>query len=66
MLLRVLVQAAPARLDLTAIQTELAGIFGAVDVHDLYAWTRTSDIEDATPRLPDRTGAAVKQRVASC
>jgi len=49
--LRVLVQAAPARLDLTAMQSELAGIGGVVDVHDLHVWTLTSDMEVATAHL---------------
>ena len=49
--LRVLVQAAPARLDLTAMQSELAGIGGVVDVHDLHVWTLTSDVEVATAHL---------------
>ena len=49
--LRVLVQAAPARLDLTAMQAELAGIGGVVDVHDLHVWTLTSDMEVATAHL---------------
>jgi cobalt-zinc-cadmium efflux system protein len=48
---RVLVQAAPARLDLTALQAELAGIGGVVDVHDLHVWTLTSDMEVATAHL---------------
>ena len=49
--LRVLVQAAPARLDLTAMQAELAGIGGVVDVHGLHVWTLTSDMEVATAHL---------------
>ncbi len=49
--LRVLVQAAPARIDLTALQVELAGIGGVVDVHDLHVWTLTSDMEVATAHL---------------
>ncbi len=49
--LRVLVQAAPARIDLAALQVELAGIGGVVDVHDLHVWTLTSDMEVATAHL---------------
>ena len=49
--LRVLVQAAPARLDIAAMQAELAGIGGVVDVHDLHVWTLTSDMEVATAHL---------------
>jgi cobalt-zinc-cadmium efflux system protein len=49
--LRVLVQAAPARIDLAALHVELAGIGGVVDVHDLHVWTLTSDMEVATAHL---------------
>ena len=49
--LRVLVQAAPARLDLGAMQAGLAAIGGVVDVHDLHVWTLTSDMEVATAHL---------------
>ncbi len=55
--LRVLVQAAPAGVDLTAMQTELAGIVGVVDVHDLHVWTLTSDMEVATAHLMVANGA---------
>ena len=48
---RVLVQAAPARLDLGAMQAGLAAIGGVVDVHDLHVWTLTSDMEVATAHL---------------
>lgn len=49
--LRVLVQAAPERLDVPALQAELAAIAGVVDVHDLHVWTLTSDMEVATAHL---------------
>jgi len=49
--LRVLVQAAPARIDLAAVQVELGEIGGVVDVHDLHVWTLTSDMEVATAHL---------------
>ena len=49
--LRVLVQAAPDRLDVSALQQELAAITGVVDVHDLHVWTLTSDMEVATAHL---------------
>lgn len=55
--LRVLVQAAPARLDLTEMQAELAGIGGVVDVHDLHVWTLTSEMEVATAHLMVAAGA---------
>ena len=49
--LRVLVQAAPARLDVAVLQGELAAITGVVDVHDLHIWTLTSEMEVATAHL---------------
>ena len=49
--LRVLVQAAPDRLDVSALQQELGAIAGVVDVHDLHVWTLTSDMEVATAHL---------------
>lgn len=49
--LRVLVQAAPDRLDVPALQLELAAIAGVVDVHDLHVWTLTSEMEVATAHL---------------
>ncbi|MBK5333331.1 MAG: cation transporter [Ilumatobacteraceae bacterium] len=55
--LRVLVQAAPARLDLAESQAELAGIGGVVDVHDLHVWTLTSEMEVATAHLMVAAGA---------
>ena len=55
--LRVLVQAAPARLDLTELQAELAGIGGVVDVHDLHVWTLTSEMEVAAAHLMVAAGA---------
>ena len=49
--LLVLVQAAPARLDIVALQGELAMISGVVDVHDVHVWTLTSEMEVATAHL---------------
>jgi cobalt-zinc-cadmium efflux system protein len=49
--LQVLVQAAPARLDVPALQRELAAIIGVVDVHDVHVWTLTSEMEVATAHL---------------
>lgn len=54
--LRVLVQAAPDRLDVAALQQELSAIEGVVDVHDLHVWTLTSDMEVATAHLMVTTG----------
>ena len=49
--LRVLIQAAPARLDLAALETEMGAIDGVVDVHDLHVWTLTSEMEVVTAHL---------------
>jgi cobalt-zinc-cadmium efflux system protein len=49
--LQVLVQAAPDRLDVPALQRELAAIIGVVDVHDVHVWTLTSEMEVATAHL---------------
>lgn len=49
--LRVLLQAAPADLDLNALREELASIEGVVDVHDLHVWTLTSEMEVASAHL---------------
>jgi cobalt-zinc-cadmium efflux system protein len=54
--LRVLVQAAPTRLDVPALLGELGDIAGVVDVHDLHVWTLTSDMEVATAHLMVATG----------
>jgi cobalt-zinc-cadmium efflux system protein len=49
--LRVLLQAAPAGLDVAAVQNDLAAIDGVVDVHDLHVWTLTSEMEVASAHL---------------
>ncbi len=49
--LRILVQAAPAGLDLEAVRTELGAIPGVVDVHDLHVWTLTSDMDVASAHV---------------
>lgn len=54
--LRILVQAAPAGVDLATIHADLAAIDGVVDVHDLHVWTLTSDMEVASAHLMIRTG----------
>ncbi|MEJ7774963.1 MAG: cation diffusion facilitator family transporter [Nocardioidaceae bacterium] len=40
----VLLEIAPAGLDLADVQAHLVGVTGVVDVHDLHAWTITSGI----------------------
>jgi cobalt-zinc-cadmium efflux system protein len=54
--MRVLLQAAPAGLDLPALQTDIAAIDGVVDVHDLHVWTLTSEMEVVTAHLVVTTG----------
>jgi cobalt-zinc-cadmium efflux system protein len=49
--LRVLVQAAPPELDLSALEAELVAIDGVVEVHDLHVWTLTSEMEVASMHL---------------
>jgi cobalt-zinc-cadmium efflux system protein len=48
---RILLQAAPERLDLDQLAAELAAIDGVVDVHDLHAWTLTSEMDAASVHL---------------
>ena len=49
--LRILVQAAPAGLDLPGLQADLRGLDGVVDVHDLHVWTLTSEMDVASVHL---------------
>lgn len=53
---RILVQAAPAGVDLDAIESDLEALEGVVDVHDLHVWTLTSDMEVASAHLMVRVG----------
>ena len=48
---RILVQAAPPGVDLDAIEADLGGLAGVVDVHDLHVWTLTSEMEVASAHL---------------
>jgi cobalt-zinc-cadmium efflux system protein len=48
---RVLVQAAPAGIDVEKVRRDLAGIPGVVDVHDLHVWTLTSEMDVASAHL---------------
>jgi cobalt-zinc-cadmium efflux system protein len=49
--LRVLLQAAPARLDLPSLHSAMQSIDGVVDVHDLHVWTLTSEMDVVTAHL---------------
>jgi cobalt-zinc-cadmium efflux system protein len=48
---RILVQAAPAHLDVTAVRARLAAVPGVADVHDLHVWTLTSGMDVASAHL---------------
>lgn len=49
--LRILVQAAPRGIDLSAVEESLLAVPGVVDVHDLHVWTLTSRMEVASVHL---------------
>jgi cobalt-zinc-cadmium efflux system protein len=53
--LRVLLQVAPAHVDLDAIRADLLAVPGVVDVHDLHVWTLTSEMEVASAHVMIRT-----------
>lgn len=53
---RILIQAAPAGIDPTEVESDLQAIPGVTDVHDLHLWTLTSDMEVASAHLVVRTG----------
>ena len=48
---RILVQEAPAHIDIPALHADLAAIPGVVDVHDLHVWTLTSEMEVASAHI---------------
>jgi cobalt-zinc-cadmium efflux system protein len=48
---RILVQAAPDHLDVTAVRDRLAALDGVCDVHDLHVWTLTSGMDVASAHL---------------
>jgi cobalt-zinc-cadmium efflux system protein len=54
--LRVLLQAAPAHIDLSTLHADLAALPGVVGVHDLHVWTLTSQMEVATAHLQVQPG----------
>jgi cobalt-zinc-cadmium efflux system protein len=49
--LRILLQVAPAHLDLAALRNELLALPGVVDVHDLHVWTLTSEMDVASAHV---------------
>jgi cobalt-zinc-cadmium efflux system protein len=48
---RILVQAAPERLDIAQVRDRLAQVPGVCDVHDLHVWTLTSGMDVASAHL---------------
>lgn len=48
---RILLQAAPAHIDMGRLHADLAAIAGVVDVHDLHVWTLTSEMDAASAHL---------------
>jgi len=48
---RILVQAAPAHLDVASVRSRLSAVPGVGDVHNLHVWTLTSGIEVASAHL---------------
>jgi cobalt-zinc-cadmium efflux system protein len=48
---RILVQAAPAHVDVERIRADLAALPGVHDVHDVHVWTLTSGMEVGTAHL---------------
>ncbi|NLD75735.1 MAG: cation transporter [Acidimicrobiales bacterium] len=55
--LRILIQAAPEGLDMDQLHRSLATLEDVVDVHDLHAWTLTSDMEVVSAHLMVRNDA---------
>lgn len=53
---RVLLQAAPERIDVGQLAADLGSIDGVVDVHDLHVWTLTSEMDAASAHLVARSG----------
>jgi cobalt-zinc-cadmium efflux system protein len=49
--LRVLLQAAPDHVPLARLRTDLAGLDGVIDAHDVHVWTLTSGMEVASAHL---------------
>ncbi len=49
--LRILIQAAPDRVDVGLLRADLAALHGVVDVHDIHVWTLTSGMDVVTAHL---------------
>jgi cobalt-zinc-cadmium efflux system protein len=59
--LRILVQAAPAGIDLAEVRSALAALDGVVDVHDLHVWTLTSEMDVLTAHLNVAEGSSTQE-----
>ena len=55
--LHVLVQLAPAGVDLAGVRSDLLGLDGVVDVHDVHVWTLTSEMDVASAHVVFRDQA---------
>ncbi|MBE1484498.1 cation diffusion facilitator family transporter [Plantactinospora soyae] len=62
---RVLVQAAPAHVEVALVRERLAGLDGVTEVHDLHVWTLTSGMEVASAHLNLGEGADVAAVLAA-
>src|SRR3954467_469902 len=62
---RILVQAAPQHLDVTAVRARLAAVPGVCDVHDLHVWTLTSGMDVASAHLSLEPAAELGTVLAS-
>lgn len=63
--LRILVQAAPAHVDVAAVRARLGAVPGVSDVHDLHVWTLTSGMEVASAHLTVDPGTEVSAVLAA-
>ncbi|MCW3843164.1 cation diffusion facilitator family transporter [Micromonospora yasonensis] len=63
--LRILVQAAPEHLQVTAVHDRLSAVPGVAEVHDLHVWTLTSGMEVASAHLTMAPGAEVGEVLAA-
>jgi cobalt-zinc-cadmium efflux system protein len=62
---RILVQAAPERLDVSVVRDRLAAVPGVCDVHDLHVWTLTSGMDVASAHLSLEPAAELGTVLAS-
>ena len=62
---RILVQAAPERLDVGEVRDRLAAVPGVCDVHDLHVWTLTSGMDVASAHLSLEPAAELGTVLAS-